>query len=328
MRMTSIRGASALLSLLYAVTVHVAPATAQASYPDRPIRFVVGYAAGGLTDVTTRLVAERMSRDLGQPIIIENKTGAATGVASTAVAQSDPDGYTVLLGTPSLAINPTLQPGWTPKDPMNELSPVGLMCESPFVLMVSSGVPAKTLDEFVALAKAKPGQLNVASSGNGSVNHLILEMFNRRAGVQLAHIPYRGAAPAVVDIIAGRLDATFATPQDVIPVVEQKAARVLAVTSAEPISLFPDAPSVARLLPGFRSVFWQALFVRAGTPSPIVERLAAALRVALEDPALRAKMKERGVTVLSGGPRELGTLLADETKMWGDVIRSAGLRSE
>jgi tripartite-type tricarboxylate transporter receptor subunit TctC len=328
MRMRNACGASALLGFLYAVTIHTTPAGAQASYPDRPIRFVVGYAAGGLTDVTTRLVAERMSRDLGQPIIIENKTGAATGVASTAVAQSDPDGYTVLLGTPSLAINPTLQPGWTPRDPMKELSPVGLMCESPFVLMVGSNVSAKTLDEFVALAKAKPGQLNVASSGNGAVNHLILEMFNRRAGVQLAHIPYRGAAPAVVDMIAGRLDATFATPQDVIPVVEQKAARVLAVTSAEPIALFPEAPSVARLLPGFRSVFWQALFVRAGTPPAIVDRLATALRLALEDPALRAKMKERGVTVLSGGPRELEMLLADESKMWGDVIRTAGLKPE
>lgn len=327
MAITNRRLALVLLAAALSSTC-LASANAQTSYANRPIRIIVGYAAGGLTDVMTRMLGDRMSRELGQPIIVENKPGAATGLASTVVAQSPPDGYTILMATTSLAINPTLQPKLTPKNPRTELAPVGIAYESPFALLVSKDVPARSLEEFVSYAKTKPGQLNVASSGSGAVNHLILEMFNRRAGIQLMHVPYKGAAPAIVDILAGRLDATFATPLDAVPVVDQGAGRILAVTSLESDALLPNAPPVAKILPGFRGVFWQGLFVPAGTPEPIISKLAAALRVATDDDGLRAKVAERGVTMRSGGPVELGDLLDTETKMWGDLIRDAGLKVE
>ena len=303
-------------------------ALAQSEYPARPIRLIVGYAAGGLTDVMSRMLGERMSRELGQPIVVENKAGAAASLAATFVAQSPPDGYTVLMGTTSLAINPSLQPSLTPRSPMTELDPVGLAYETPFVLLTSKNVPVRSFSEFLAYAKEKPGQLNVASSGNGAVNHLILEMVSRRAGVQLMHIPYKGAAPTIIDILAGRLDATFATPQDALPVAEQGDARILAVTSAEPVELLPKAPPIAQILPDFRAVFWQALFVPKGTPQPIIEKLASALRAATDDTQLRAKVAERGVSMMTGGPEELRSFLKAETKSWGDVIREAGIKVE
>lgn len=303
-------------------------ALADSVYPNRPIRVVVGYAAGGLTDVMTRMVAERMSRELGQAIVVENKPGAAATIAATSVAQAQPDGYTVLMATTTLAINPTLQPSLSPKNPMVELAPVGLVYESPFVLLVSKKVPVSSLAEFITYAKARPGLMNVAISGNGAVNHLILEMFNRQAGVKLTAIPYKGASPAIVDIHGGRLDATFATLLDAIPATENGAAKILAVTSRERIPALPEAPPIADTLPGFRGVLWQGLFAPAGTPEPIIARLASALRVATQDDALRAKVSERGVTLLTGGPSELGALLKSETEVWGSLIRSVGLKGE
>lgn len=317
------------IGFLIALVLGVASsAHAQSEYPARPIRLIVGYAAGGLTDVMTRMLGERMSRELGQPIVIENKVGAAASLAATFVAQSPPDGYTVLMGTTSLAINPGLQPSLTPRSPMTELDPIGMAYETPFVLLTSKNVAARSFAEFLAFAKERPGQLNVASSGNGAVNHLILEMVSRRAGVQLMHIPYKGAAPAIVDILAGRLDATFATPLDAVPVVEQGAGRILAVTSGKPVALLPNVPPVAETLPGVRGVFWQALFVPKGTAEPVIAKLANALRIATDDAALRSKVAERGVTMLSGGPEELRAFLKSETEDWGKLIREAGIKVE
>lgn len=328
--MKSIKRDSGLVGLLIALFLGVAngSAYAQSEYPIRPIRVIVGYAAGGLTDVMTRLLGERMSRELGQPIVVENKVGAAASLAATFVAQSPPDGYTVLMGTTTLAINPALQPSLMPRNPIAELDPIGLAYETPFVLLTGKNVPAQSFKEFLAYAKERPGQLNVASSGNGAVNHLILEMVSRRAGVQLMHIPYKGAAPAIVDILAGRLDATFATPLDAVPVSEQGAGRILAVTSSKPVSLLPNVPPVADTLPGVQGVFWQALFVPKGTPEPIIAKLANALRVATEDAELRSKVAERGVTMLTGGPDELRAFLKSETDDWGKLIREAGIKVE
>lgn len=318
------------IGLLVALFLCVASGSvhAQSEYPVRPIRVIVGYAAGGLTDVMTRMLGERMSRELGQPIVVENKVGAAASLAATFVAQSPPDGYTVLMGTTTLAINPSLQPSLTPRNPMAELDPIGLAYETPFVLLTSKNVPARSFTEFLAYAKEKPGQLNVASSGNGAVNHLILEMVSRRAGVQLMHIPYKGAAPAIVDILAGRLDATFATPLDAVPVSEQGAGQILAVTSSKRVALLPNVPPVAETLPGVQGVFWQALFVPKGTPEPVIAKLANALRIATEDAQLRSKVAERGVTMMTGGPEELRTFLKSETDDWGKLIREAGIKVE
>jgi len=321
-------GRVALLAALFFCVVTKPDAFAQSEYPTRPIRVIVGYAAGGLTDVMTRMLGERMSRELGQPIVVENKVGAAASLAATFVVQSPPDGYTVLMGTTSLAINPSLQPSLTPRNPMAELDPIGLAYETPFVLLTSKNIPARSFAEFLAYAKEKPGQLNVASSGNGAVNHLILEMVSRRAGVQLMHIPYKGAAPAIIDILAGRLDATFATPLDAVPVSEQGAGQILAVTSNKRVALLPNVPPVAETLPGVQGLFWQALFVPKGTPEPIITKLANALRIATEDAQLRSKVAERGVTMMTGGPEELRAFLKSETDDWGKLIREAGIKVE
>jgi tripartite-type tricarboxylate transporter receptor subunit TctC len=297
-------------------------------YPSRPTTMVIGYAAGGLTDTMTRLLAERMARELGQQIVVENRAGAATSIASAQVAQAKPDGYTLLMGTTSLAINPALQPTLAPRDPQRELLPIGLAYQSPFALLVRSSLGVQNLAEFIAHAKANPDRLSVASSGIGSVNHLLLELFNRGAGVKLTHVPYKGAAPAIVDLRGGRIDATFATPLDAVPVTKDGAGRILAVTSAERLALLPDVPTVAQTLRGFNGVFWQGLFAPAGTPEPVQRRLTAALRAATDDAELRAKVAERGVTLNTGGPDVLRKLLADESELWGKLIRDANIKPE
>lgn len=296
-----------------------------ATYPDRPISMVIGYTAGGLTDVMSRLIADRMAAELGQNVIVENRPGAAASIAAAKVMEAPPDGYTLLLGTASLAINPTLQPRLTPRAPPKDLLPIGTAYFSPFVLLVRDDFPATNLKEFIAYAKSHPGEINVASSGNGAVNHLLLEMFNRRAQVELTHIPYKGASQALVDLRGGRIAATFATPTDALPVMRAGAGRILAVTSAERIALLPEVPAIAETLPGFHGVFWQALFAPVGTPPAITDKLAAALRASTEDAALRAQVQERGITLQSGGPEQLRKQLTDETQMWRQLITDAGI---
>ncbi len=298
------------------------------AFPTRPVRLIVGYAPGGINDQMARIIAEIMGKELGQQIVIENKPGAGTAVASTFVAQSDPDGYTMLLGTVSLAINPALSPKLTPKNPLTELMPVGLALQSPFYLILTKSLPINSVDELIAYAKANPGKLNIGSAGNGSSSHLVLELFNNRAGTALTHVPYRGAAPMVLDIIAGRLDGAFATPVDASPALEGGAGKAIAISSLEPISQRPDLPPVAKTLPGFKGVFWAGLFVAPQTPAPIVATLAKALAAATDDPALKAKAAERGVTMLTGGSDALRDLLASETEVWGKLIRDAKISGE
>ena len=306
----------------------IGSAYAQGAYPNRPIRLIVGYAPGGINDQMARSMGERMGKELGQQIVIENKPGAGTAVASTFVSQAEPDGYTVLFGTNSLAINPALSPKLTPKNPQTELMPVGLALESPFYLLLAKNQPFNTVAELVAFAKANPGKLNFGSSGNGSTSHLILELFNNRFGTQITHVPYRGAAPTVLDVIAGRLDGAFATPIDASPALEGGAGKPIAVTSLEPMSLRPDLPPISKTLPGFRGVFWVGLFVPVNTPAPIVETLTKVLAVATTDPEINAKAQERGVTMLTGGPGALRDLLASETASWSKLITEANIRGE
>jgi len=289
---------------------------------------LIGYTAGGLTDVMTRTLAERMGRDLGQSILVDNKAGAATSIASSLAAQARPDGYTLLMGTTSLAINPALQPNLPPKSPETELVAIGTAYYTPFALLVRKDLLAKNLAQFIAHAKANPGKLTVASSGIGSVNHLLLELFNRQAGVQLIHVPYKGATQALVDLRAGRIDATFATPQDAIPLMTDGSGRILAITSSEVLALLPNIPTVAQTLPGFNGVFWQGLFAPKGTPEAVVQRISDALRAATTDPELRKKVSERGVTLQTGGPEDLRRQLMNESAMWGRTVREANIKPE
>ena len=298
------------------------------SFPNRPVAVLSGYVPGGVTDITSRAVAERMARELGQPVVVENRAGAATSVASTAVAQARPDGYTLLMGTSTLAINPALQPNLTPKEPLRELASVGMVFRTAFVLHVHPSLPAKSTGELIAFAKANPGRLNFGSSGTGAVNHLSQALFAQRAGIEVVHVPYRGGAPGLLDLRTGRIQAMFAAVQEALPAVREGATRALAVSSAERSPLLPEVPPVADTLPDFDVVFWQGLFAPAGTPEAVVSRLGAALAVATEDAVLRARMAEQGVSVQTGDAATLRTLLARETESWGRLIREAGIRPE
>ena len=318
-------GRRTALSLLLAAPAIV---RAQEIWPARPVTMVTGYAPGGLTDVMTRLIAARMSRELGQSLVVDNRVGGATSVAATAVARATPDGYVTLMGASSLAINPTLQPELTPREPLRELLPVGMAYRSAFVLHVHPSVPARTTAEFIAYAKANPGKVNFGSSGTGAVNHLCLELFRSRASIEVVHIPYRGGVPALIDLQAGRIQAMFQAALEAIPVIRDDRTRPLAVSSAARLALLPEVPPVAETLPGFDAVFWQGLFAPLGTPEPIVARLSDALRVATEDPTLRAAMASQGVAAETGDAIALRRLLIEDTAMWGKLIREAGIKPE
>lgn len=297
-------------------------------FPIRPVAVLSGYAPGGVTDLTSRAVVERMARELGQPVVVENRVGAATAVANTAVAQARPDGHTLLMGTSTLAINPALQPTLTPREPIRELVPVGMVFRSAFVLHVHPSVPARSAAEFIAYAKANPGKVNFGSSGTGAVNHLCQALFAQRAGIEVVHVPFRGGAPALLELRQGRIGAMFQAVQEALPVLREGTTRGLAISSAERSPLLPDLPPVADTLQGFDVVFWQGLFAPAGTPEPVVARLGIALRAATEDAGLRARMAEQGVSVQTGDAAALRALLARETESWGRLIREAGIKPD
>jgi tripartite-type tricarboxylate transporter receptor subunit TctC len=302
-------------------------ASAQA-FPTRPITVVVPYAPGGGADVITRSVGPMMERELGQPIVVENRAGGATAIAATYVAQSRPDGYTLLMGATPLAINPALQPSLTPKDPQTELLPIGPLYRNPFVLHVHASLPVRTLAEFIEHARANPGKLNYGSAGIGTVNHLAFALLANDAKIDVEHVPYRGGAPALLDLRANRVQVMFNSALEALPLLNEGVTRALAISSAQRLALLPAVPPVADRIPGFDVAFWQGLFAPVGTPEPIIARLAAALRAGTSDPALRARMVEQGVDLLTGGPADIARILADETRTWARVVREANIRAE
>ena len=319
---------AATLAAPHLVRAASAQTGAAEGFPGRPVAVLTGYTPGGVTDTAARAVAERMGRELGQPVVVENRPGAATAVANTAVAQARPDGYTLLMGTSTLAINPALQPTLTPREPVRELVPVGMVFRTAFVLHVHPSVPAKSTAEFIAYAKANPGKVNFGSSGTGAVNHLCQALFAQRAGIEVTHVPFRGGAPALLELRQGRIQAMFQAVQEALPVLREGTTRGLAISSAERSPLLPELPPVADTLPGFDVVFWQGLFAPAGTPEPVLARVGAALRAATDDPALRARMAEQGVSVQTGDAAMLRDLLARETESWGKLIREAGIKPD
>ena len=296
------------------------------AWPGRAVTIVEGYPPGGVTDLASRAIAERMARELGVPVVVDNRPGAATSVAATAVARARPDGYTLVMGTTTLAINPTLQPNLTPKDPGHELDAIGMVFRTPFILHVHPSVPARTTAELIEYAKANPGKLIFASPGVGAVSHLCLELFKARTGIDILHVPYRGGAPAALDLRSGRVHAMFQAPQEAAPTLREGATRGLSVTAPARLPDYPDLPPIGEILPGFEVFFWQGLFAPAGTPTPVIERAAAALRVATEEPVIRARLAEQGVQLVSGDAEVLRRTLATDTARWGSVIREAGVR--
>ncbi|WP_419897352.1 Bug family tripartite tricarboxylate transporter substrate binding protein [Roseomonas sp. USHLN139] len=306
------------------------PGAAQApeAWPSRAITLVEGYPPGGVTDLASRAVAEPMSRALGQTVVVENRPGAATSVAATYAARAKPDGYTLVMGTTTLAINPTLQPGLTPKEPVKELEAIGMVFQTPFILHIHPGLPVSNVAELIAYAKANPGKLLFGSPGTGSVSHLCLELFRARAGIEIVHVPYRGGAPAALDLRQGRIHAVFQAIQEAATTLSDGGTKGLAVTATAPIANYPALPPVAATLPGFEVFFWQGLFAPAQTPAPILARAGRALKSATDDTALRSRLAEQGVQLVSGDAATTKQRLIDDTQKWGDLIRSANIRLE
>ena len=305
-----------------------APALAQERWPSRTITLIEGFPPGGVTDLVSRTIAERMGRELGQSVVVDNRPGAATSVALTALSRARPDGYTFGAGTTTLAINQTLQPTLTPRDPAAELAPVGLMFRTPFILHVHPSLPVASVAELIALARARPGQLSFGSPGTGSVSHLCLELFRARAGIDIVHVPYRGGIPALLDLRQNRVQAVFQGVQEALPAIREGATRGIGVSTLAPIPQAPQFPPIAKDLPGFEVVFWMGLFAPAGTPAPILARAGQALAAATADPELRARMQEQGVELVTGDGEALRRLIAAETARWGEVIRAANIRVE
>lgn len=309
---------------LAALPLLARPAAAQDAYPSRPITIVNAYGAGGQTDIATRLTADRLGTALSQRVVVENRVGGATSIASTYVAQARPDGYTLLAGTSSLAINPTLQPRLTPRDPQAELAPVGMVYRGAFVLHIHPGVPARTLPEFIAYAKAHPGELNYGGVV-GTVVHLAMEMLCQRAGITLTAVPNRGGVEGLLDLQAGRIHANFQSPVEALPSLQEGKTRAIAISSRERLPNLPEVPTVAETLTGFEAVLWLALFAPTGTPDAVTGKLAGALATVTGDADYQARMAQIGLTAETGNASQVRELLAADTANWRKVITEAGI---
>jgi tripartite-type tricarboxylate transporter receptor subunit TctC len=320
------RGRAALLAIAFSIFAGAASAQ---DYPSRPITLIVPYAAGGGNDVMARIVAEKMSRTLGQQIVIENKGGAGGSIATRQIAKSAPDGYTLGLGgTGTLAINPTLYPN-VGYDPRKDFAPVGLIASSALVVLVNPSVEAKSIGELIALGKREPGKLNYASAGAGSGIHLGSELFATMAGVRLTHIPYKGSSPALTDLIGGHVAIYFSSLPPAISIVREGKVRALAVTGPKRSPTFPQLPTVAEAaLPGYEAVLHYGIVAPAGTPRPIIDKLSAALNAALADADVRARIVADGAEPLPGTPEDYAADIDREETKWSKVVKASGARVE
>ncbi|MFG1359566.1 tripartite tricarboxylate transporter substrate binding protein [Xanthobacter pseudotagetidis] len=322
------RAARGLAGLAFAGLALAAaqPAAAQA-YPDRPVRVVVPFAAGGATDIFARLIAERLTKATGQPFIVENKPGAGGNTGSDAVARSAPDGYTLVLGTVSShAINPSLY-AKPPYDVEKDFEPVAMVATIPNVLVVNpNNVKATTVADFIAEAKAAKRPLLMASSGSGSSIHLSGEVFKQATATNLEHVPYKGSGPAVIDLVGGQVDLMFDNLPSAIGQVKAGKLRAIAVTSAEPSPALPGVPTVAATVPGFEAVAWLALFAPAGTPKAIVDKLNAEVRAAYDAPEVRRRYVESGAAMPQMTPEQLAAFVKAEGVKWAAAVKASGAR--
>ncbi|WP_306753768.1 Bug family tripartite tricarboxylate transporter substrate binding protein [Paracoccus actinidiae] len=297
--------------------------TAAAEFPERQVTLVIPFAAGGSTDVVGRIVAERMSAELGQQIVVQNVGGAGGSLGAQQVAQAKPDGYTILMGTVAThALNPLILKQ-KPYDPVADFAPVSLLVLVPNVLAVHPDVPAQTVQELIDLAKAEP--LAYASSGNGTPLHLSGELFKAMAGVEIDHIPYKGSGPALTDVLGNQVPIIFDNLPSASGHISSGKLRALGVTTAERAPSFPDVPAIAETLPGYETYSWNALFAPAGTPPEAVEALAAAAQAAMADPAVVERMGEFSATIVASTPAELADHVGDEMAKWEPVVRDANV---
>jgi tripartite-type tricarboxylate transporter receptor subunit TctC len=297
------------------------------SYPTKPVRMIIGYPPGGSADITARLTGQWLSERLGQPVVIESRPGAATNLATEAVVRAAPDGYTLLLVAPANAINATLYDKLS-FDSLRDLAPVAGIIRFPNVVVVNPSLPIKTIPELIAYAKANPGKLNMASSGNGSTIHMSGELFKMLTGINMVHVPYRGGAPALTDLMGGQVQVMFDNVPTSAEHIKAGKLRGLAVTSTARSDVLPDLPTVADFLPGYEASAWYGLGAPKGTPDEVIDKVNKAMNAILADPKSQARFKELGASLLPGSPADFGKLLAEETEKWGKVVKFSGAKPD
>jgi tripartite-type tricarboxylate transporter receptor subunit TctC len=296
-------------------------------YPTRPVRIIVGFTAGGNFDLTARLISQWLSQRLGQQFIVENRPGAGTNIATEAVLRAPADGHTLLLGGAVNAINATLYEKLN-FDFLRDMAPVASVIRFPNVIDLNPSFPAKTIPEFIAYAKANPGKVNMASSGNGTSQHLSGELFKMMTGVNLVHVPYRGAPQALTDLIGGQVQVSFDPLPPAIELIKSGKVRALAVTTAVRSDALPDVSTVGEFVPGYEASGWNGIVAPRNTPIEIIQKLNTEINAGLADPGIRAKLTDLGGMVLASSAADFGKLIADEIDKWGKVIKFAGVKPE
>jgi tripartite-type tricarboxylate transporter receptor subunit TctC len=301
-------------------------ARAQA-YPTRPVRIVVGLAPGGTNDIVARLMGQWLSERLGQPFVIDNRPGAASNIATEAVARAAADGYTLLLSSVNNAISATLYERLN-FNFIRDITAVAGILRTPNVMVVNPSVPAKSVPEFIAYAKANPGKLNMASPGNGTSLHVVGELFKMMTGVNMVHVPYRGGGPALTDLLGGQVQVYFTGTVSSIEYIKTGRLRALAVTTATRSEALPDVPTVSEFVPGYEASGWFGVGAPKSTPTEIIDKLNNEVNAALADPKMKARLADVGGTALLGSPADFGKLIADETEKWAKVIKFAGIKAD
>jgi tripartite-type tricarboxylate transporter receptor subunit TctC len=316
------------LALVVALAICSIDGFAQ-GYPNKPVRLVVGFAPGGAADTVARALAEPLGRALGQPIVVENRAGAGSSIAAENVAHSPPDGYSLLIASPaSISVNPTLNPKLNYKPA--ELLPITKVSASPLLIVVNPSTGIASVKELVAAAKKSPGTLNYATSGVGSAPHFGAALFDQVTGVEMVHVPFKGGSPAVMSLVAGDTQVSFATPPSVLPMVKAGRLRALAVTSTERSSLMPDIPGMAEAgFPDYSIAFWYGIFVPAGTPAEIVKKLYDAITNAAREPQVKTALAREGTEVaLSRSPEDFAAFLAEDAKLWVRLAKESGAKAD
>jgi tripartite-type tricarboxylate transporter receptor subunit TctC len=297
------------------------------TYPTRPVRLVVPFAAGGPSDIAARLIGQSLTERLGQQIIVENRPGAGSNIGTEVVVRAPADGYTLLMVGNSSAVNATLYEKLN-FNFIRDVAPVAGVMRIPMVVTVNPSIAAKTISEFIAFAKANPGSLSMASGGNGSASHITGELFKLMTGVNLQHVPYRGEAPALTDLLGGQVQVMFPTLPTALEHIRSNKLRALAATTAVRLEVLPDIPTVGDFVPGYEASAWVGIVTPRNTPAEVVDKLNSEINAGLADPKLRARFAEVGSTVFPGLPADFGKFIVEETEKWGKVVKFAGIKAD
>jgi tripartite-type tricarboxylate transporter receptor subunit TctC len=314
------------LAAMAALPVCAPPAAAQA-YPTRPVRLIVGYSAGGTADIVARIIAQRLTERLGQPVVVENKPGATTNIATQAVVSASPDGHTLLYVTAANATNASLYSS-LPFNFQRDIVPVAGLVEFTLVLVVNAALPVHSIGEFIAYARANPGKISMASFGVGTTSHLSGELLKLVTGIDTVHVPYRGGAPMITDLVSGQVQAAFDALPEALPHIRTGVLRPLAVTTAARADSLRDIPTIGDTIPGYEASSWAGLGAPRGTPPAVIETLRREAAAALGDPAIRARLDDLGSAPWPLGPDAFGAYIAAETEKWAKVVKFAGVKAE